>query len=145
MSFNTEQHCNMIILKSHNSLISLQIFKYPDKARALHSFPTAIFCPQLYTEGSIFRAQHCIIIDPENSVVHCFIYHIDMELKACQLQFLPSAALQRRIILVLLTVSIVWVQSQRRTSEAWCSLHSVPQPVCRFQIIIISLSIVSYA
>ena len=48
-------------------------------------------------------AQHHIIIDAVNSVVHCFIYHIDVELKACQLQLLLSTALQRKIISVLLT------------------------------------------
>lgn len=66
------------------------------------------FCaPKKSSYEGIFRAQHCLIIDADNTVVHYFIYHIDVELKACQLKLLLSTALQRRIILVLLTVSIV--------------------------------------
>lgn len=77
------------------------------------------------TGGGILRAQHCIIIDAENSVLHRFIYHIDVELEPCQLELLLSAALQRRIILELSTVSTVWLQSQGHASKASCSLHSV--------------------
>lgn len=68
-------------------------------------------------------------------MVHCFIYHIDVELKACQLELLLSTALQKKIILVLLTVSIVWIQSQGHTSEAQCSLHSVLSQVSQRNII----------
>lgn len=71
------------------------------------------------------RVQHCVIIDADKSVLHCFIYHIDVEVEACQLELLLSTALQGRIILVLLTVSIVWAQSQGHTPEALSFLHSV--------------------
>lgn len=47
-------------------------------------------------------------------------YHADVALQACQAELLLSAALQReKIILVLLTASIVWLQSQgQRAGEA---------------------------
>lgn len=57
--------------------------------------------------------------------------HIDVELKACQVQLLLSAALQRRIILVLLTASIVWLQSQGHTSKAWCFPTLICHPASR--------------
>lgn len=72
--------------------------------------------------------QHCVIIDADKSLLHCFTYHIDVELKACQLALLLSAAFQGRIILALLTISLVWAKSQPHTSEAQSSVRSA---LCR--------------
>lgn len=47
-------------------------------------------------------------------------YRIDVGLKAWRAQLLLSAALQRRIIFVLLTASIVWLQSQGQRELVRC-------------------------
>lgn len=79
----------------------------------IHVFQLSFIVSLLGTRGDILS----VIIDPDNSVLHCFIYHIDVELKVCQLELRLSTALQGRIILAILTVSSVWAQSQGHASE----------------------------
>lgn len=70
---------------------------------------------------------------------------IDVKLKAWRAQLLLSAALQRRIILVLLTASIVWLQSQGQRELVRCQTMQILNFLEHCQIIINWLIVMAIA